>query len=190
MKKLIIVLISISLFTSCRKEEKLSEKEIAKYIAKGKEIGKATVQKLGSNLMQHMKSGGTKEAIPFCNTNASELTNEIAKKYNVSIKRTSHKIRNEKNSPNTNEKRVLEQYLAQINKGEQLKPKVVKENDGKVHFYAPMKLKAKCLTCHGTVGKEVSKETDNLIKSLYPNDDAMGFKENSFRGIVNITFNN
>jgi len=189
MKNLIILLISILLFTSCRKEEKLSEKEIAQYVAKGKEIGKATVHELGSNLMKHMKSGGPKEAIPFCNTNANSLTNGIAKKFDVTIKRTSHKIRNEKNSPNANEQKVLDQYLSQISKGEPLKPKVTKENDGKVHFYAPMKLQAKCLACHGEVGKQVSQETNTLIKSLYPNDKATGFKDGEFRGIIDITFN-
>ena len=189
MKKIIILLISISLFTSCKKEEKLSDTEIAQYVVKGKEIGKATIQKLGSNLMKHMKNGGTKEAIPFCNTNANSLTGEIAKKYDVSIKRTSHKMRNDKNNPTTNEQKVLNQYLAQIKKGEQLKPKVIKETDGKVHFYAPMKLQKKCLACHGEVGKQVTPVTNDLIKSLYPNDKATGFKDGEFRGIVNITFN-
>ena len=189
MKKAIVLLISISLFTSCKKEEKLTDTQIAQYVAKGKEIGKATVHKLGSNLMKHMKNGGPKEAIPFCNTNASNLTNEIAKKYDVTIKRTSHKLRNKKNSPNANEQKVLDQYLAQIKKGEQLKPKIIKENDGKVHFYAPMKLQAKCLACHGEVGKQVSQETNKLIKSIYPNDKATGFKDGEFRGILDVTFN-
>jgi len=189
MKYLSILLISIIVFTSCRKEEKLSEKEIAQYIAKGKEIGKATVHELGSNLMKHMKSGGPKEAIPFCNTNANELTNKIANKYNVTIKRTSHKIRNENNSPNEIELKILNQYLSQISKEEQLKPKVLKDANGKVHFYAPMKIEKKCLACHGEVGKQVSQETNTLIKSLYPNDKATGFKDGAFRGVVNITFN-
>jgi hypothetical protein len=189
MKKLIILLISISLFTSCKKEEKLTDTQIAQYIAKGKEIGKATVHNLGSNLMKHMKSGGPKEAIPFCNTNVSKLTNEMAKKYDVTIKRTSHKMRNDKNNPNENEQKILDQYLAQIKKGEQLKPKVIKETDGKVHFYAPMKVQAKCLACHGTIGKQVTSKTDSIIKSLYPNDKATDFKDGEFRGIVNITFN-
>lgn len=190
MKKIIFVLIGISLFTSCKKEDKgLTKEQTASYISKGKEIGQATVKLLGSNLMKHMKSGGPKEAIPFCNINASNLTNEIANKYNVTIKRTSHKLRSDKNAPNNDEKAVIEAYLAQIKKGEPLKPQIKKESDGKVHFYAPMKLQAKCLACHGTVGKQVSSATDSIIKSLYPNDKAVGFKDGDFRGIVNITFN-
>ncbi len=186
MKNFFITLIAIILFTSCQKENKLSDKEIAQYISKGKEIGKVTVQKLGGNLMKHMKSGGIKEAIPFCNTNANNLTNEIANKYHVSIKRTSHKLRNEANKPNKEEKIVLERYLAQIKNGEQLKPKIEKDKNGKVHFYAPMKLQGKCLACHGDIANT---STDSIIKSLYPNDKAIGFKNGDFRGVLSVTFN-
>jgi len=182
-----IGLIAITLLFSCS-QSSLSDKEIKEYTLKGKEIGQATVKKLGSNLMKHMKEGGPKQAIPFCNTAANPLTEEVAKKYNVSIKRTSLKIRNEENSPNAKEEEILNQYLVSLSKGEKLKPIVSKDKAGKVHFYAPMKLEAKCLACHGTVGKEVTIKTDSIIKSLYPNDKATGFKVGDLRGIVNITF--
>ena len=155
-------------------------------MAKGKEIGGATVKKLGGNLMKHMKKGGPKAAIPFCNSNASPLTKEIASKYNVSIKRTSHKLRNEGNKPNTDEMKILTSYLAQIKKGEKLKPIVEKDTNGKIHFYAPMKLDKKCLACHGDIKNT---PTDSIIKSLYPNDKAIGFKPGDFRGILSVTFN-
>jgi len=189
MKYLIILSLSILFFTSCTKEDKLSDAEIASYITKGKEIGQITVKKLGSNLMKHMKEGGPAQAIPFCNAKASPLTAEVAKKYNVSIKRTSHKIRNENSKPNATEKNIIKKYLAAIENGEKLKPTIKKDNTGKVHFYAPIKLQQKCLACHGTIGKEVTHKTDSILKSMYPNDKATGFKVGDLRGIVNITFN-
>ena len=189
MKNIILLIITIFFLTSCEKENKLSDKEIAQYISKGKEIGKATVKKLGSNLMTHMKQGGPAQAIPFCNVKASPLTLEVAKKYNVSIKRTSHKIRNENSNPNETETAILKKYLASLSNGEKIKPIVKKDETGKVHFYAPIKLEAKCLACHGTIGKEVTQKTDSILKSLYPNDKATGFKVGDLRGMVNITFN-
>jgi len=173
-------------FSSCQKD--LTDQQKEEYVIKGKEIAQATVKNLGSNLMKHMKEGGPEQAIPFCNTTANSLTEEVAKKYNVSIKRTSLKIRNENNKPNKDEEEILNQYLASLSKGESLKPIISKDKTGKVHFYAPMKLEAKCLACHGTVGKKVSVKTDSIIKSLYPNDKATGFKVDDLRGIVNITF--
>ena len=189
MKNIIILIIAIFIFTSCKKENKLSEKETAQYISKGKEIGQITVKKLGSNLMKHMKEGGPAQAIPFCNVKASPLTLEVAKKYDVNIKRTSHKIRNENSLPDETEKAILKKYLASMSNGEKLKPTIQKDEAGKVHFYAPIKLEKKCLACHGTIGKEVTQKTDSILKSLYPNDKATGFKVGDLRGIVNITFN-
>lgn len=187
MKYLFLFLITIFI-TSCS-SDKLSEKEKQTYIAKGKEIGKATVKKLGSNLMENMKKGGPQQAIPFCNAKANPLTKEMADKYNVSIKRTSHKIRNENNNPNEIEENIIKQYLESITKGEKLKPIIEKDKNGKVHFYAPIKLEGKCLACHGVIGKQISSKTDSILKVLYPNDKATGFKIGDLRGIVNITFN-
>jgi hypothetical protein len=112
----------------------------------------------------------------------------MAKKYNVSIKRTSHKIRNDDNKPNETEKTIIKQYLTSISNNEKLKPIISKDNTGKLHFYAPIKLESKCLACHGTVGQEVTMKTDSILKILYPNDKATGFKAGDLRGIVNITF--
>lgn len=186
MKYVIVFIISVFLFTGCTKEETLSKKEKSIYMARGKKIGQATVKKLGSNLMKHMKNGGPKAAIPFCNVSANPLTSEIASKFEVIIKRTSHKLRNEENKPNEDENKILEAYLAKIGNGEKLKPIVEKDVNGKVHFYAPMKLDQKCLACHGDIKNT---PTDSIIKSLYPNDKAIGFKDGDFRGVLSITFN-
>jgi len=187
MKQVISLLSIITvLFLSCQKD--LTDKEKGEYISKGKEIAQTTVKKLGSNLMEHMKEGGPQQAIPFCNAAANTLTEEMAKKYSVSIKRTSLKIRNEKNKPNEAEETILKQYLASISNNEELKPIVSKDKAGKVHFYIPIKLEAKCLACHGTIGKEVTVKTDSILKTLYPNDKAIGFNVGDLRGIWSLTF--
>lgn len=186
MKNILLIIILFFLSISCEKVTKFSKEDKATFMSKGKEIGKATVKKLGSNLMEHMKKGGSKAAIPFCNINANPLTNKVAEKFNVTIKRTSHKLRNEENKPNVDEERILNLYLANIQKGKKLKPMVEKDSDGKVHFYAPMKLDRKCLACHGSIEKTA---TDSIIKSLYPNDKAIGFNNGDFRGILSVTFN-
>lgn len=184
MKKIIVLLVIAIGFHSCNKEGQLSKEEKTEYIAEGKKIGKATLQKLGGNLMKEMKSGGPLKAIPFCNINANNLTNEVAKIYNVRIKRTSHKLRNPKNAPNKSEAEIINQYLSQIEKGAKLKPQLVKDNVGEIHFYAPIKMEAKCIVCHGDVVEGINTK----IKSLYPNDKATGFKINDLRGILSVTF--
>ncbi len=183
MKKFIILILLIISQFSC-KSDSLSDKEIKKYTTKGKEIGQSVLKKLGGNLMQQMKSGGVKQAMSFCNVAAIPLTEKLSKKHNVTIKRTSHKLRNNNNKPSLEEENILKQYLNSLEKGEKLKPIINKDTNGKIHFYAPIKMQKKCLACHG----EVSRKTDSIIKIYYPKDLATGFNENDIRGLMSITF--
>ena len=59
---------------------------------------------------------------------------------------------------------------------------------GKPHYYAPILFEKKCLMCHGTVDRELTKKADSIIKSFYPNDLATGFSEGDLRGIWSISF--
>lgn len=187
MKKIIFLsltaLITISCYTS------LSDKERKEYTLKGKEIAEATAKNLVTNLSQKMESSSITEAVPFCNTMAHPLMEEIEKKYDVEIKRTSLSIRNNENIPTEGEQIILNQYKNSFLNNDTLKPIVNLDNTGKPHFYAPILLQKKCMTCHGTVGQEVTIQTDSIIRSYYPDDNATGFKEGDLRGIWSITFN-
>jgi hypothetical protein len=46
-----------------------------------------------------------------------------------------------------------------------------------------------CLQCHGKPQQELTTVTLNKIKTLYPDDKAIGYSENQVRGIWHITFN-
>lgn len=186
MNKITLVLVALVILSSC--SESLSKKEIEKYTVQGKEIAQATAKKLGGIMAEKMKDGGVKEAVPFCNTKAIPLTEEMSNKFNVSIKRTSHLLRNENNKPNDEEVLIMDNYKDLIAKGKKLKPVVEMDDNGDPHFYAPIILQKKCLTCHGEVGTDVTKKSDSIIESYYPMDLATGFKEGDLRGIWSITF--
>ncbi len=178
--------LTIILLSSCQKG--LSEKDTKEYTAKGKEVALSTSEHLGGQLMKSMKEGGTASAIPFCNTMAMPLTEEMSVKYSTDIKRTSHKVRNENNAPTNEETRILSTYKNLIDTNKQLKPIVEIDKSGNPHFYAPILLQQKCLACHGEIGKNVTVETNSIIKSFYPYDAATGFKEGDLRGIWSIAF--
>lgn len=187
MKRLFILLVVTSLLTACGKS--LSKEEKETYLKKGTEIAQATQKKLGGTLVEKMKNGGVREAVPYCNTKALPLTREMSEQYNVTIKRTSHRLRNEKNAPNSEETFVLTDYNKMLAEGKKPEPMVKLDEYGKVHFYAPIIVQKKCLTCHGEIGFDVTKVADSIIKSHYPKDLATGFKEGDLRGIWSITFN-
>ncbi|MEN8187962.1 MAG: DUF3365 domain-containing protein [Bacteroidota bacterium] len=187
MKKIIFIFVLATLIISC--SESLSKKEVDSYTNQGNEIAQATMKKMGGTMVEKMKEGGVKEAVPFCNTKAIPLTNEMSEKFGVTIKRTSHRIRNEENRPNDEEQAILDKYIKLISEGKELNPVVELDNMGNPHYYAPIKIQKKCLTCHGEIGINVTKKSDSIINSYYPKDLATGFKEGDLRGIWSITFN-
>jgi len=187
MKKFSLIFISMVILSSC--SNSLSKKEVEQYTKQGKEIAQATAKKLGGTLVEKMKEGGVKEAVPFCNDKAMPLTDEMSEKFQVTIKRTSHRLRNDINEPNNEEILVLNNYNKLFAENKPMKPMVEMDKSGKPHFYAPIILQKKCLTCHGEIGKDITVKSDSIIKSYYPKDLAHGFKEGDLRGIWSITFN-
>ncbi|VAW26086.1 hypothetical protein MNBD_BACTEROID04-447 [hydrothermal vent metagenome] len=168
----------------------MSLKEKQEYLKKGKQITQATFKELSGNLIQQMKLGGPPQAVPFCNLQALPITNQMSEKFNVTIKRTSDKLRNSKNSPTKREVAIIKQYQILFENKKELSPIVEIDSHNKKHYYAPIKLNAKCLACHGELRKQLSIKTDSLIKSLYPNDMAINYKNGDFRGIWSIEFKN
>ncbi len=186
MKFLYLFFILILVLGGCSKE--LTKKETDKYTQLGLEITQATQRTLELNLTQKMRNGGVKSAIPFCNTMAYPLTEQMSQKYDVKIKRVSNKNRNDKNKASIAELKIIEQYLNKAKNKIELKPVVEVGDSENIYFYAPIILQNKCLVCHGTVGKKVTKQTDSLIKSFYPKDLATGFKNGDLRGVWSIQF--
>lgn len=187
LKKVLIISILLS---SIACNNTLSTKEKQEYTEKGKEITKASFKELSSNLIKQMKLGGPAQAVPFCNLQAMPITDKMAKKYDVIIKRTSDKVRNSKNKASKRELEIIKEYSTLIKNNEALTPIVELDENNIKHYYAPIKLNAKCLACHGELGNKLSVKTDSLIKSLYPNDKAIGYKDWDIRGIWSITFKN
>lgn len=168
----------------------LTEKERENYLTKGEEVAKSSFKELSRNLVEHMKQGGPLQAISFCNEQALPITDQLSEKYNVTIKRTSNKLRNTKNKPTEREKQIIDNYINLQKIEKNLMPIVEIDNTNKKHFYAPITIKANCLVCHGKIGEAVNAKTDSVINIFYPNDKATGYKEGDVRGIWSITFKN
>lgn len=187
MKKTIGLLsILLLIVSSC--QQGLSPKEKEVYTAKGKEIAQATFKRMAGEVEKNMKEGGVSQAGPFCNAHASDLTLEMEKKFDVAIKRTSMMLRSESNAPNQEERAMLAEFQSLLDEGKEVLPQVSLDEEGFPHFYAPIKLKAKCVACHGVIGETMKQEADSILKILYPADKAIGFKEGDLRGMWSITF--
>ncbi len=185
MKNLLIALVFLGIL-SC--EPSLSEKEKQEYTIKGSEISQATFKALSEKLTEQMKLGGPARAIPFCNIEAIPLTQQLSEQYNVKIKRTSDKLRNQENRPSARELEIISTYNNLNSDTQEIAPIVDRDTNNTTHYYAPIILKINCLACHGKVDEFVSGSTDSIIRSLYPKDKAIGYSEGDLRGIWSIEF--
>lgn len=168
----------------------MTPEEKKEYSDNGKEIAQTSFNALSEKLTEQMKMGGTAKAIPFCNVEALPITQQLSKKYNVTIKRTSDKLRNQKNKPTERELKIIDSYHKLLSEHKEITPIVEVDNNNNKHFYAPIIVKANCLVCHGKIEEILTVKTDSIIKSLYPNDEAIGYSEGELRGIWSIVFKN
>ena len=182
---IVILLIAIS----CNQPETVKKTQSYKQtyseetIKKGKAISAQTFKKMSGALKSKMTSGGVQEAINYCSENAYSLVDSISTQNNVSIKRVTLKFRNPDNKPDSLETVALNNYESK----KETKP-VVFSNSYDDRYFAPIKTKGLCLTCHGVVGDNISEEDYSLIKEKYPTDKAVDYKADELRGIWSITF--
>jgi hypothetical protein len=152
----------------------------------GLEYALSTKKELGKNLMTAIQKDGTAAAMEFCHVEALPLTDRMAKKHQANIKRVSDKNRNPLNKANEEELSYIAHYKKMVKTGEEMKPIVV-EKESKVRFYYPITTNTMCLQCHGKP-ENIKPEVLQKIKTLYPNDLAVGYEENEVRGIWSIDF--
>ena len=176
-KKKIFTTLLFLLLIDCKKNPEIP---LTSFVETGKEIAQQAKAELGKNLMNAMQTKGTVGALEFCNTNAISLTNELAKKFHVNLKRVSDKPRNPQNTASLEEIKVIETFKAQILNKEKLVPISTETNTSQIGYY-PIETNALCLQCHGV--KEITQETSAKINQLYPNDQATGYSENQIRGM-------
>lgn len=158
----------------------------AYYLQLGDSIAQVTGKTLAGNLKKALQAGGVQNAIEFCSVQAYPLTDSLSSKFDVAIKRTSHKTRNAANTASPIEQKQLEAYLA----SNEMKANLfVDETNNEVHYFKPIALNNEvCLKCHGSVGNTIADNDYLYIQSIYPADKAVDFNLNDFRGMWSLTF--
>lgn len=181
---LLSLIISFSIFAE--------EIDTAPYIKTSKEAIQEFAVALKTELQAGFKAGGATAAVSVCNTKAPVLALETSQKYGAYIGRTSLKIRNADNRPDSWEKAVLQQFETRLASGEDVNSLVhyevttisTESGDKSVfRFMKAIPTAGVCLTCHGTDIDE------NIVKTLdqyYPNDKARGFDIGSIRGAFTV----
>ncbi|MGC8697354.1 MAG: Tll0287-like domain-containing protein [Halothiobacillus sp.] len=142
---------------------------------------------LKSALESAMQNGGPMAAVSVCHTEAPLIGQEMSKKYGVEIHRTSLKPR--QTPPQDWEKPILTQFNAEKAVGKPI-DEIVWHRAVDVNGERELRLMKAiptgevCLTCHGTA---VAPALLQKIKSLYPHDQAVGYKLGDIRGAFSVT---
>jgi len=204
MKASLLPIIVLLLISACATEKKRDANEpketkqapakaildTAKYLELGDDLVGETKRKISTTLVDAMEKGGVKYAAQFCNLVAYPIVDSMSRAHNVRIRRVSDKPRNPKDAMDEEEQKVFAIFKAKAQMpNAELMPIVMQHDDGTVGYYAPIKISMPtCLKCHGEVGKDIKAEDYKVLKSLYPNDVAVGYKEGELRGMFSIRF--
>jgi hypothetical protein len=188
MKKL-IYLIPFTLLFACSGKEtsQTTEKIDSAYLIRGNAIAKISFETISAELKESLQSGGIEHALRYCNEKAYPITDSLSVANQVSIRRVSNKNRNPRNKADKLEEFLIKGFGNDLNVEKELTPRLVLKDDS-VIFYKAIILQPMCLTCHGQPEKELTFQTDSLIRTLYPRDKAIGYQINQVRGLWRIGF--
>ena len=127
-----------------------------------------------------LEEGGPENAIAVCRDEAPRIAAELSVG-GVRMGRTSHKLRNPDNAPQPWVEPLLATYLEDPENPE---PRAVRLDNSTIGYVEPIYAMSFCLSCHGPSIEPALQET---IRSLYPEDQATGFRMNELRGLFWVT---
>lgn len=158
------------------------------YLSQGRRVVSLSFGALSAQLQQAIGERGTDHAIAFCNVHALPLTDSLSQAMNVSIGRTAVRYRNPENAPDQLDEHVMRHFEKQKLQFGMLPDTVVMNERGAYIYMAPILTLPACLRCHGIPEAEIKPQTMDLVRSLYPDDKAIGFREGELRGMWKVRF--
>lgn len=137
-------------------------------------------EELVDALTEALGEGRAESAIRVCRERAPEIAAGLSVG-GVRMGRTSHKTRNPDNAPQPWMEPLLAAYLEEPIDP---KPRAVRLDETTFGYVEPIYTIHFCLSCHGPSVEPALLEE---IRSLYPQDQATGFRANELRGLFWVT---
>ena len=176
----------LSLISCSEDKVELSEDQVIGM----RETSMEFMKSLKSILINQIQTNGVAKAVSVCSDTAQVLTNNYGIKKGVYIRRVSLKNRNENNSPDDFEKKILNKFEL-LKQNNELNDKtehfeIVKESEFTyLRYLKPILIQAECLNCHGGEN-DMMPEVKELIAQTYSNDKAVGYNIGDLRGAVSL----
>ncbi|MBE0509119.1 MAG: DUF3365 domain-containing protein [Gammaproteobacteria bacterium] len=170
-----------------------NEADVQKRVEDSRAVIQQFAQQLQGELGKAMKAGGPVAAIEVCQSAAPAIAEAESRKHGWTVGRTTTKLRNTNNAPDEWELATLQKFEERIAKGESPMGmghfEVVSQNGREVFRFMsaigmPSLEQAPCLHCHG---ENIDTKITAKLDSLYPTDNARGYRPGMLRGAFTIT---
>ena len=182
MKLRISTLLLVLTIVSCQQTTH-NEKEISALKNQADSIATVSQNVLLQNVAAAIQKGGTEYAVDFCHVKAMPITDSLSKEVRMSIQRISDKNRNPDNKLDTETDRSV---FDEFKKKQELVDTLFKAKGQYVYYKRINLAMPTCMKCHGNPQTDIEEKTLQKINILYPNDKAIGYKLNDFRGLWKI----
>jgi hypothetical protein len=135
---------------------------------------------LQTRLVEVLPKAGPAGALDICRREAYAIAAEVGMQQGLSLGRTSHRVRNEKNAPKPWAAAIVAENATK--KAAAVKTYVVDMGD-QVGVLQPIGMGEACSLCHG-IPSWMPDDVAATLKQAYPNDKATGFATGDLRGWI------
>ncbi len=160
----------------------------SRYLEQGQSIVNQSLQSFSSELKFALLNGGAQNAINYCHLYADVITDSLSTLYDVKVSRVTDRNRNPDNAVTDLDLLILTGYLNQLAEGRDVQPHLEVNREDTIYYSPIMIQNPMCLICHGEPGINIQNPDYDIIRSIYPDDRATGYKLNDLRGLWKVEF--
>jgi hypothetical protein len=160
----------------------------AEAVTIGDSAAVALSRSLMSRVQMALQEGGPAYAIEFCSERALPITAAVQDSLagGLELKRTSTRIRNPANAPDSLERAALAYFHSELEAGRPLPPYHLQQTEGGWRYYKPVVVADFCIACHGP-RESLDPAVRQVLAERYPNDQATGYSPGDFRGVIRVS---
>lgn len=149
------------------------------------ELARQFNARLRQTLTREFSAGGPLQALGVCGDSAQAIAQEFSALHGVRIYRTSNKVRNSANAPDSIDIPVVRLMSRMVSLAGSAEPMSASDPKKKVkRTYMPVIVQAPlCTSCHGSP-QDMQPEVVAELRRRYPDDKATGYQDGDFRGVV------
>jgi hypothetical protein len=163
------------------------------WVNEARGIATAVPQRLLAVLTQEIEQGGPAHAVDACQIQAPQMARKASETTGWQVRRVTLRERNPKAVPDAWERAALEDFDRRAAAGEspatlERAERVVENGQPVYRYVRALPVQAVCLNCHGAAERQ-SPELRERLRTLYPDDKAVGYELGQIRGVVTLRKN-